>query len=1460
MKEWVVIIITGLVVLGGTTPAIAAQPDSDDRQSASSSDMSHQSQTITTVNNSTDENVGSSNSNTTGTAKKPSSTTSPDPPEYNTSFDGAISAIELQNASGTVPNRTLSARSNSTDNSTDRNASQVVTYSPTTIDGPTGDSTAETANSTTRTISENNTTIQSQVSKLPETAGNRDLAALNSGIIGSDTRQRITSEDGLTEFPWAPVVEVRVVTQDGRRTTCSGAIITEEDSSEDSYHVLTAGHCVHFNNRGGWIDITPPSVDGTAASHVVPAANGSETPFGRAEITRIRSYNGWTEFQNPAYDMALLTLDRRVGDQTGSLGYVGTDSVSSAIYTHPSTRVTGYPGDKPNHTMWTSINEGLGTTGSIIFPEEAVHIYSNDIFGGMSGGPTWIEEFSNISGPQITSVNAYAVDTNRDGETEYNQGTRITTSRFNDLERWMADDDSALNRNDILEPNDSFGSAAQINEGQTYRDLQIESGEWDVFALNLSQGEQLRANISFDDSTGDLDMFLYYPNETIADRSVSTSDDEMVQIQTAPVSGTYYIGVKGYDSASAPYRLSAEVSSGSSVSVLENKMCTNVQDTDPWECAAGAVSEIIKPSDNRAISWLRFGDIDQSFSLTWRYYTPSGDLYKTIEAVANDDGSYESNYKHWSWIDVAGTEAASMTGEWRVEVDVAGEQVLTDAFVINNTLDVQVRQLSRTDFAEIDVYATVSSSAGDPITGLDSSDFAVSENGVRQSITSVTQVGDRAGSDVSAALVIDRSGSMDNGKIGGAESAASNFVSNLQSGDEAAVISFADDYRVDQRWTGDKAALNDSIDFVADGNTELYGAATAAVEEASPRSGRSAVILLTDGEPNSDSGTQSAAINTAQRQNVPVYTIGLGDDVRETELREVATETGGEYYFAPSASDLTEIYQQISQQINNEYRLTYRTTNRTTDGGVRNVEVTAFDSGLQGSDSGRYTAPCAPLPSAQFDTTRTGTQVEFNGSASQANGGDLVAYRWDFNNDGQVDATGEQTTHTYANNGTYEVKLTVEKGCGVTSSMTKQLNITDQAVDLTAQNGLAFHDGLAYLISSGEILTVDLSNRSVVNRFEAPAGRADALAYGDGSLWFADGVDPDYDGEIVELDPETGDVRSRIDTSYDPTGLAYGDGSVWVTDITQNRIIEYAPDGTERSQFDYPRSTVSTAGSGLAYFDGSIWLGTRNGGLHKFASNGTYLRHINQRQTGYSGLATTETALLGPDDTGTVTVLRTFETNGVSVRLSPTEASTSVGASVTYDIVVANVTDGVGSTDLQITLNNTDVAAITDVGVSSAFPSTFTRTEIASDGSSVIIQVSGGDTTTTDTVTVGNVTVNAKQTGPAVLDLSARSVGDESGLSYTVARSEGAQLTVTDTPSVIVVGTEPTTDGPGQYAGDGVHQDVNGDGSVTPADVTALFNNYNSDAVQNNPTLFDYNGDGSVTLADVTTLFNQATI
>ncbi|WP_135805590.1 LamG-like jellyroll fold domain-containing protein [Halorussus marinus] len=216
---------------------------------------------------------------------------------------------------------------------------------------------------------------------------------------------------------------------------------------------------------------------------------------------------------------------------------------------------------------------------------------------------------------------------------------------------------------------------------------------------------------------------------------------------------------------------------------------------------------------------------------------------------------------------------------------------------------------------------------------------------------------------------------------------------------------------------------------------------------------------------------------------------------------------------------------------------------------------------------------------------------------------------------------------------------------------TGESNSDELSAPISAEHGLAHHDGVVYGVSDGQILAYDLEADEITDRISTPSdGQPEGLAYGNGSLWFADAIASDYDGKIVELDPATGDVESEISTSWDPRGLAFGGGSLWAVDITGNNVVAFDPDGTEQGSF----STADVSwGQGLAYADGSLWLGNDCDGdgctvsLREFDTDGSLIQRTDRRSasptTGYGGLAATDSKLLGPSSDGSVTELRTLE-------------------------------------------------------------------------------------------------------------------------------------------------------------------------------------------------------------------------
>jgi hypothetical protein len=133
--------------------------------------------------------------------------------------------------------------------------------------------------------------------------------------------------------------------------------------------------------------------------------------------------------------------------------------------------------------------------------------------------------------------------------------------------------------------------------------------------------------------------------------------------------------------------------------------------------------------------------------------------------------------------------------------------------------------------------------------------------------------------------------------------------------------------------------------------------------------------------------------------------------------------------------------------------------------------------------------------------------------------------------------------------------------------------------------------------------------------------------------------------------------------------------------------------------------------------------------------------------------------------------------------------------------------------------------------------------------------------------------VSLSVNGPAFVTLSSGEItvapqsGDAGTYDVTVTADDGTDQT-TETFQVTVEeadsGIPPIGDfenAPTDPDGDGVYEDVNGDGSVNVNDAQALFANLDDPVVQSdsNTEFFDFNDDGSVNVNDAQALFNDLT-
>lgn len=252
----------------------------------------------------------------------------------------------------------------------------------------------------------------------------------------------------------------------------------------------------------------------------------------------------------------------------------------------------------------------------------------------------------------------------------------------------------------------------------------------------------------------------------------------------------------------------------------------------------------------------------------------------------------------------------------------------------------QITQFDVSSFPAVKAYVSVLDSAGKSVQGLTKENITLLENNQPMSIEYLRRSGESGRHEpISFAIVIDRSESMAGEKVTRAKESVLRFISLMEPGDRASLFAFSDQVSALEPLTDNQDVLRKSVlSIQPGGHTALYDAVARGAESLQAVSGRKAVIVLTDGIANRGVFDIDQAIASALKGYVSVCVIGLGKDVRTSRLERISTETGGSYFFTPSADGLAEIYDTISDRMRNEYVVTYHTMKRAEY--LRNVSFT----------------------------------------------------------------------------------------------------------------------------------------------------------------------------------------------------------------------------------------------------------------------------------------------------------------------------------------------------------------------------------------------------------------------------------------------------------------------------------------------------------------------------------------
>ena len=219
----------------------------------------------------------------------------------------------------------------------------------------------------------------------------------------------------------------------------------------------------------------------------------------------------------------------------------------------------------------------------------------------------------------------------------------------------------------------------------------------------------------------------------------------------------------------------------------------------------------------------------------------------------------------------------------------------------------------------VEVYATVTDAAGEPVTGLRADDFLVQDDGRPQTVTTFAE----GAFPLTVALGVDRSLSMAGEPLRLARRAAQGFLRQLQPGDRSMVVAIGAEADVVAPLEASREAQLEAVAALdAWSTTALRDAVVKSLDRLAPEGGRQALVVFSDGTDRYSRASAGEMLDRARRGSALVYPIVFGR-AAVPALSDLARLTGGRSFVLRDANGLDGALGTIARELRHQYLLGY---------------------------------------------------------------------------------------------------------------------------------------------------------------------------------------------------------------------------------------------------------------------------------------------------------------------------------------------------------------------------------------------------------------------------------------------------------------------------------------------------------------------------------------------------------